>query len=524
MVGLGGCGCEWAWALVKWAALVFALVLLYVLHVMVLKPYLFYRKYKQYPNVKSRESFLPILGDIKEHVDCMKNNGAHYVYMKNRADEFNKYDLRAKLDGVDPNIMIQSNKALEEFVSMQGTKIDKIDTTVGPSAVILKSIITNQSSPEVMRRKKSMLSWLALNSASRYILDMIKCIERVCNDMKNRKEADLIHEMNVFTFDVFSDILFGDDVKELVTKLYPYENPDGTTEMIELREILIRLLKAYMNHIFHPLCYVFTFIKEMGLVNPFKRDTKNRNTFKKAIFDIVKNSKEQKTAYHIFNDPIADEETKLDEVCAILVAGSETTSHSLVACCYFLNKYPDTLKKLRQELQENGLGKGANFAEACTMEKIQSLTYLNCCVKEALRCDIVLAQSFSYSPKEDIQICNVPIPKGTQIRIDLVSSHFDSDKWLDEYEFIPERHDLESEYFAKLKQSGKKPETYSRRSFSHGMRKCPGQTFAMLEMKVAIAYIVTHLDLKFKEEDLQNENIGFGLGSHLSPIVEVQEL
>eukprot|EP00344_Euplotes_crassus_P003458 CAMPEP_0196998858 /NCGR_PEP_ID=MMETSP1380-20130617/4149_1 /TAXON_ID=5936 /ORGANISM="Euplotes crassus, Strain CT5" /LENGTH=150 /DNA_ID=CAMNT_0042415575 /DNA_START=565 /DNA_END=1017 /DNA_ORIENTATION=- len=150
--------------------------------------------------------------------------------------------------------------------------------------------------------------------------------------MKDRKEADLIHEMNVFTFDVFSDILFGDDVKELVTKLYPYENPDGTTDMIELREILIRLLKSYMDHIFHPLCYVFTFIKEMGLVNPFKRDTKNRNTFKKAIFDIVKNSKEQKTAYHIFNDPIADEETKLDEVCAILVAGSETTSHSLVAC------------------------------------------------------------------------------------------------------------------------------------------------------------------------------------------------
>mmetsp|Transcript_9307 Transcript_9307/g.8978 ORF Transcript_9307/g.8978 Transcript_9307/m.8978 type:complete len:151 (+) Transcript_9307:560-1012(+) len=150
--------------------------------------------------------------------------------------------------------------------------------------------------------------------------------------MKDRKEADLIHEMNVFTFDVFSDILFGDDVKELVAKLYPYENPDGTTDMIELREILIRLIKAYITHLFHPFSYVFKPIKEMGLVNPFKRDIRNKDVFKNAILDIVKNSKEQKTAYQIFNDPIANEATKLDEVCAILVAGSETTSHSLVSC------------------------------------------------------------------------------------------------------------------------------------------------------------------------------------------------
>uniref|UniRef100_A0A7S3KV08 Cytochrome P450 n=1 Tax=Euplotes crassus TaxID=5936 RepID=A0A7S3KV08_EUPCR len=157
------------------------------------------------------------------------------------------------------------------------------------------------------------------------------------------------------------------------------------------------------------------------------------------------------------------------------------------------------------------------------MEKIQNLTYLNCCVKETLRCDTVVPQSFDYYAKDDIQICKVPISKGTTIRIDLLASHFDDGKWLDEYEFIPERHDLESEYFAKLKQSGKKPEAYSRRTFSHGMRKCPGQTFAMLEMKVAIAYIVTHLDIQFDEGQLNNEDIGFGLGSHFVPLVSVQE-
>eukprot|EP00344_Euplotes_crassus_P009333 CAMPEP_0197017738 /NCGR_PEP_ID=MMETSP1380-20130617/79705_1 /TAXON_ID=5936 /ORGANISM="Euplotes crassus, Strain CT5" /LENGTH=442 /DNA_ID=CAMNT_0042444869 /DNA_START=82 /DNA_END=1406 /DNA_ORIENTATION=- len=442
----------------------------------------------------------------------MKNNEVHYAHLKNRAQEFNKYDLRAKLDGVKPNIMIQSNKALEEFFSFQGNKIDKDDTISGLSSIITNSIITTKSTPEVMRRKKTMLSWLALNSASRYIPEMVKRVEKICDEMKTKKQAELIHEMNVFTFGVFSDILFGDDVKELVAKLYPYENPDGTTEMLELREILIRLIKAYIQHLFHPLNYVFTFIKEMGLVNPFKRDARNKDVFKNAILEIIKNSKEQNIAYQIFNDPISTEAVKLDEICGILIAGTETTSHSLVSCFYYLNKYPETLKKLRQELQENGLKKGANFVESLYNgeDPESDLPQLLC--EGNSQMDTVVPQSLAYYAKEDIEICKVPIPQGTKIRIDLLLSHFDYNKWLDEYEFIPERHDLESEYFAKLKQSGKKPEAYSRRSFSHGMRKCPGQTFAMLEMKVGIAYIVSHLDLKFKEEDLQNENIGFGLG------------
>jgi len=151
------------------------------------------------------------------------------------------------------------------------------------------------------------------------------------------------------------------------------------------------------------------------------------------------------------------------------------------------------------------------------------MTYLACCVKETFRCDVVVPHSFAYSALEDIKICDVPISKGTKIRIDLTTCHFDKDKWLDEYTFIPERHDYESEYYLKSKDAGKKPDVYSRRTFSHGMRSCPGLSFAMLEMKIAIAYIVTHLDIQFDEGQLNNEDIGFGLGSHFVPLVSVQE-
>ncbi|CAI2366076.1 unnamed protein product [Moneuplotes crassus] len=498
-------------------------LIIYVLNTVLIQPYLFWRKYKKYPNVITRESFSPILGDMKDHRDSMQNNKVHYSYMKNGAEKYNKHDLRAILDGIFPTIMVLSNKALEEFLSMQVTKIDKDDQHSGVSSFIPNSLGTMKSTKEVMRRRKNTLSWVSLNSASTYIPHMLRCLERVSKEMKTKQQVDLIHSMNVVTFDVFSDILFGDDVKELVSKLYPYENPDGSTEMIELREMLIRLTKCYIAQIFHPLSHMFKFLKNRGLVNPFKRDAKNAAEFKRAILEIVKNSKEKKAAHYMFSDPISSEIEKLDEVCGVMLAGSETTSHSLVSCLYFLNKHPSTLAKLRKELKDNGFRKGQSFFELCTMEKIQSMTYLTCCVKEAFRCDIVVPRSFAYAALEDIKICGVPISKGTKIRIDLSTCHFDKNKWLDEYEFIPERHDFESEYYKRAKQTGIKPDVYSRRTFSHGMRSCPGQSFAMLEMKVAIAYLVTHLDIQFDEEQLNNKDIGFGLGSHFIPLVTVKE-
>nr|AOQ25839.1 CYP5681A1 protein [Moneuplotes crassus] len=503
--------------------LILAGLVVHILNTVLLQPYLFWRKYKKYPNVITRESFSPILGDMKEHIDSMRENKVHYAYMKNGAEKYNKHDLRVTLDGIFPTVMVLSNKALEEFLSMQVTKIDRDDLNSGVSGLIPHSLVTMPSTKEVMRRRKNMLSWVSLNSASKYIPRMLRCLERVSNDMKTKKQVDLVHSMNVVTFDVFSDILFGDDVKELVSKLYPYDNPDGSTEMIELREMLIRLTKCHISHFFHPSSHMFKFLKRRGLVNPFKRDAKNAAEFKRAILELVKNSKEQKAAHHMFSDPLSNEVQKLDEVCGVMLAGPETTSHSLVSCLYFLNKNPETLKKLREELNANGFKKGKSFYEICTMEKIQSMTYLTCCVKEAFRCDIVAPRSFSYAALEDIEICDVPISKGTKIRIDLSTCHFDKNKWPDEYEFIPERHDFESEYYQKAKQTGIKPDVYSRRTFSHGMRSCPGQSFAMLEMKVAIAYLVTHLDIQFDEEQLNNKDIGFGLGSHFIPLVTVKE-
>ena len=208
----------------------------------------------------------------------------------------------------------------------------------------------------------------------------------------------------------------------------------------------------------------------------------------------------------------------------MMVAGTETTAHSLVSCLFFLKKYPDTLQKLRKELSEEGFVKGDKFVDSCTIDKLQKCTYLNCCVTENFRIDSVVGDSSEYEPSEDIKICGVPIPKGTNLRVDLIINHFNDSKWLDPYAFKPERHDVESEFYQKSKDAGKNPDVYTRRTFSHGMRKCPGQSLATLEMKVFIAYLVTHIEYEFEDKLIETEGVGFGIGSHFTPYIKVTQI
>lgn len=139
-----------------------------------------------------------------------------------------------------------------------------------------------------------------------------------------------------------------------------------------------------------------------------------------------------------------------------------------------------------------------------------------------MRRDSIAADAFEYKPSEDVEICGVPIPAGTVIGYDLITPKFDENHFLQPYDFIPERHDFESEFYKKSKEAGKLPDVYSIRYFGHGKRNCPGQTLALLEMKIFVAYVVTHLEIEFNQKDLQKEGIGFGMGCQEYPIVKLR--
>ena len=127
---------EVAKTLIKYCLLIIAAYLIYLVYNIIVKPYLLWRKFKQYPNVLTSPSFIPFLGDFKGHIDSMNKGKVHYAHIVDAANETKEYDLWAKFEGVLLHICMISNKSVEEFCKLQGTKIDKAKTGRGISGLI----------------------------------------------------------------------------------------------------------------------------------------------------------------------------------------------------------------------------------------------------------------------------------------------------------------------------------------------------------------------------------------------------
>ena len=216
----------------------------------------------------------------------------------------------------------------------------------------------------------------------------------------------------------------------------------------------------------------------------------------------------------------------MDDLVMLMVAGTDTSSHTIASLLYFLKKYPKTEEKLIAEMEKVGLVYGTETS-GITMEKVQEVDYLNYVVKEAMRIDTPTVDTFGYEAYDNVKICNVSIPKGTLIRLDISSTHFNSNEWHSPTQFIPERFDPESDYFFKPNKNneGKKEPRSANTwlTFSTGLRGCPGQSLAMLEVKIIVTYILLNFEYEVEPELLENDNVGFGLGSHFKLNLKVNK-
>ena len=212
-----------------------------------------------------------------------------------------------------------------------------------------------------------------------------------------------------------------------------------------------------------------------------------------------------------------------EDLVTIVVAGTETTSRTIISSLYYLKKNPDKLELLMQDLKKHGFDKDFDFTKL-HIDQILELEYLPLVIKEALRIDSPVVEVFNYYTYDNITICDVPIPKGTYIKLDLYAGHYDKKYWLNPREFEPQRHNPDSEYYKKSEELGMKPHTYSRRSFGHGKRACPGQTLAILKIKIALIYMLSNYDYDVEKALLENDGAGFGAGSLIEPLYSIKKL
>jgi len=389
----------------KWAGFLALGYFLYLVYALLVYPYMCWRKYKKYSNVYTTPTFIPILGDLKRINEDMKKGRVHYYEKMQKAPEMKGKDIRIKFEGYNPLILLQSNKAIEEFTKLVPSKVDRVNTGRGLGKVGLGTFLFEKSTKRTVMRRKILTSFLSLNSSSRHIPAMMRHTSDVLKPLKQGQSYDFIDIANVLTFNIFTSVLFGDDMVELANRVRPYQNPDGTTSMLPLRDIIINSFKSHFVQIFHPLTATCKPLADANIINPFKRDHENYQVFLEGMKELYKNCKDETSiCMQILKNEQTTESEKMSDLNTFILAGAETSSHGIVSTLFLLKKHPETFAKLRKEIQDAGINKETVTNESLTREKIEELDYLSCVIKESLRIDGPGAESFFYSAKQNIKL------------------------------------------------------------------------------------------------------------------------
>lgn len=135
------------------------------------------------------------------------------------------------------------------------------------------------------------------------------------------------------------------------------------------------------------------------------------------------------TRYHVFMMGLSN-----------IIAGSDTTSSALSGILWHLTAYPDTLAKLREELDE-AISQGKMTKDHIFFKDSQNLPYLQACIKEGLRmCAPTGLPLWRVVPKGGAEVMGRFFPEGSEVGINTWVAHYNKEVWgSDALKFRPER-------------------------------------------------------------------------------------
>ncbi|KAL1919058.1 uncharacterized protein VTP21DRAFT_2439 [Calcarisporiella thermophila] len=186
---------------------------------------------------------------------------------------------------------------------------------------------------------------------------------------------------------------------------------------------------------------------------------------------------------------LSDDEV-LSQALLFLIAGSETTAGTLFFTLLNLLRHPSSLAKLREELEE-AFPPTARSLCVTRHSVLKQLPYLNAVVNEGLRVRSITGNGVARFVNQEVEIGGYLIPPGTTVFANYPMMHLDPAIWGDDAEeFRPER--FLSEY---------PPNAYT--PFSAGTRNCIGKSFALMEVRIALASLL--LNFEFEEIEGQSD-------------------
>jgi cytochrome P450 len=187
----------------------------------------------------------------------------------------------------------------------------------------------------------------------------------------------------------------------------------------------------------------------------------------------------------------------LDELMTLIVAGFETSANTLNWVWYLVAKHPDVEAKLIDEAQ-----RVVPNVSAVTAENLAEMQYTQQTLEEALRLYPPVWLFTRRSHAED-ELEEYDVPEGTDIYLSPYVLHRTAHYWPEPDRFDPDR-------FAPADKP-KKDRPYF--PFSLGPRRCLGEYFSFLEMKVHLGLLLPRFRMRLLDESQPDLELAINLRS-----------
>lgn len=206
-----------------------------------------------------------------------------------------------------------------------------------------------------------------------------------------------------------------------------------------------------------------------------------------------------------------EREDLVAEMSSLVFAGHETTAMTLMWLIQTLAHRPEIEAKLRAEIDEV-LGD-----RPITLDDIGKMPYTHMVIQETLRLYPSVYVTLREAEEDDVLTVgdtNYHIPAGTQFLLNIRGLHQDETHWPDGDQFIPERFTAENS-------AGRHKFAYQ--PFISGPKKCIGDSFAMMEMRLVVPTLLQQLTFQPVSTDPAKEAPGFVMETEEPVMMRVEK-
>lgn len=361
----------------------------------------------------------------------------------------------------------------------------------GPGFERVKMLLGNGlivSDGDIWRRSRTMIQpAFSRQNVHRLMRVMVECCDRRAvhwADLARCGESlNITEETSDFALELILICIFGDDYQDYIVTQgdnpFAFLSRDSTRDLSvvmkvrQLRELLMQIIEA-------------------------RRSRSNRSEF--DFLSMYLKAVDKK------GNPFSDAEL-LDELMTLIVAGFETSANTLNWVWYLIAKHPEVEAKLIAEARQILPG-----VSAVSAESLSAMQYTQQTLEEALR---LYPPVWLFTRRSHIEDCldDYDVPPGTDIYLSPFILHRTGHYWPSPETFDPDR----------FKPADKPSKDRPYFPFSLGPRRCLGEYFSFLEMKVHLGLLLPRFRLQLVDQNEPKLELSINLRSANDIVMQPEE-